>query len=95
VINFNDSDSQKSVYFTLDDLEYVFHRSFLHVDNGLEFYLWSKRSYFVCFPKGDRQQLLQLLKKRTLPGLKIRQTGPSHELVPPITEKWRNRITSI
>jgi hypothetical protein len=80
----------RTVHFLLTDLEYVFHRSCLHMDSGLEFFLVSKRSYFVFFPKGDRKSVLSILKRLQLPNLKLLQTAAAKDYAGPFTDKWRH-----
>jgi hypothetical protein len=91
---FNDPEASKSILFLLKGIEMVLHRSYLHMDNGLEFFLVSKRSYFLYFPKGNRQRVIQILKAMSLPNLKVLQTGASREFIQPFTEKWRNGLMS-
>jgi hypothetical protein len=86
---FNDPNQSKSIQFFLNEIEMVLHRSYLHIDNGLEFFLVSKRSYFLYFLKGDRARVLRFLRGQSLPTLKVLQTGPSRDVIRPFTDKWR------
>ena len=84
---FNDPES-KSIQFYTSELEMVMHRSYLHIDKGLEFFLISKRSFFLYFPKGDRQQIIQTLRYLSLPNLTLLQTGASKDFISSFTDKW-------
>ncbi|OHS97284.1 hypothetical protein TRFO_09568 [Tritrichomonas foetus] len=82
----------KNVQFSLKELEMVLFRSYKHLDNGLEFFLTSSKSYFIIFLKGNRNKVINYLHSRTLPNLKILQRTNSIDLVNtlPFTEQWVN-----
>ncbi|EAX95876.1 Beige/BEACH domain containing protein [Trichomonas vaginalis G3] len=62
-IAFNATDEQRSIQFEITQLDMVLHRSYLHIDSGLEFFLKSRRSYFIMFGKqSDRRNVIQYLR---------------------------------
>jgi hypothetical protein len=69
-------------------------RSYLHLNRGLEFFLYSGRSYFLYFPTDDRQTVIQNLKRLDLRQLKILQTGSPREYVDRFTEQWHQGAIS-
>ncbi|OHS99755.1 Beige/BEACH domain containing protein [Tritrichomonas foetus] len=85
-ICFNGNES-KSVQFPLSDLEMVLRRSYLHIDSGLEFFLTTKKSYFVYFSKGNRSSVTRLLKSCT--NIKVLQTSPGRDVIQQFTERWK------
>ena len=92
-ICFNGSGTDsKSVQFFVSDIEMVLWRSYLHIDSGLEFFLTTKKSYFIYFSKGDRQKVINFLKKETSEKTKsgvIIQSVPGSELIGQKTELWK------
>jgi hypothetical protein len=86
---FNDSET-KSVVFALADVEMVLWRTYLHIDSGIEFFLFSGRSYFLFFPKRDRAKILRKIHRtHGLTSLKLLQQKPSRSYVTAFTERWR------
>jgi len=83
-----DGSQSKSVGFALNTLEMVLHRSYLHIDSGLEFFLVSRRSYFVYFNKGDRDRVLRFLKSCSPPQLRILQMGSPKDIVDQFLNEW-------
>jgi hypothetical protein len=93
-IMFNSSENTKAIQFSQSDIEMVLHRSVLHRDSGLEFFLASKRSYFFYFDKlQNRTKMLQILKKRLSKDVLI-QTGSSASMIQPFTDRWRQGLLS-
>ena len=84
--------NEKSVQFLLSDLEMVLRRSYLHIDSGLEFFVNTKKSYFVYFSKGNRSNVIRLLKSCS--NIKVLQTGPGRDVIQPFTEKWKVGLLS-
>jgi hypothetical protein len=93
-IMFNSSENTKAIQFSQSDIEMVLHRSVLHLDSGLEFFLTSKRSYFFYYEKlQDRTKMLQILKKKLSKDVLI-QIGLSASMIPPFTDRWRQGLLS-
>ena len=91
---FIDEDEKKTVQFTLAELEMVLHRSYLHVDSGIEFFLRSKRSYLFNFTTNSRNRIINKLRSLSLPKIKILQTGSLKDVIAKYTEEWVNREIS-
>lgn len=73
-IAFNATDENRSAQFEITMVDMVLHRSYLHIDSGLEFFLKSRRSYFVMFSKqSDRRSVIQFLRGRS--SNMVLQTG--------------------
>jgi hypothetical protein len=91
---FDGTTNSKVVQFSLSAIEMVLHRSCLHRDQGLEFFLDSGRSHFFYFEKQrHRQSILQFLKKSLSREVFI-QSGQLATAIHPFTEKWRQGLLS-
>lgn len=83
-----DGQKTKAVQLDLDNLVWVLHRSYLHLDQGLEFFFNNGLSYFFYFiSKNVREQVIRFLSSRKL---EILQTTSSMKLISDqrVTEKW-------
>lgn len=93
-INFNEfhfnDDRGKSVFIKLSDLKMVLHRSYLHIDSGLEFFMSNNKSVFIYFPKGNRNKVLKIFKQAKLPNIEILQLKSScKEWLEHATMEWQ------
>lgn len=92
-----DGSSAKTIEFKLFDLEWVLHRKYLHVDDGLEFFLRNGRSYFFFFQPNQRKIILKFLKNCHPPNLQILQFAQTSATLfneQKFTQKWENREIS-
>ena len=87
---FIDEEANKTVQFELTELEMVLHRSYLHIDSGLEFFLLSRKSYLFNFSTTSRYRIIQKLRNLSLPKMKLLQTGPLKDVIAKYTEDWAN-----
>lgn len=84
--------NSKTIQIRLEELTWVLHRSYLHLDKGLEFFVRDGRSYFFFFGKGGRQDVLRFLSSVKLPNSNmIIQRVSSARFVSEqkLTEKWQ------
>jgi hypothetical protein len=88
--------STKTIHVSLRALLYVLHRSYLHIDKGLEFFMRDGRSYFLFFANGERNSILAFLRKLDLPNKPTLQLMNSMKFVSDLrlTEKWLERKIS-
>lgn len=85
----------KTVQLDLDDLVWVLHRSYIHIDQGLEFFLNNGLSYFFFYiSQKVRSKIIQFLSSSK--KLEILQDCNSMKLISDqkITEKWQNGYIS-
>jgi hypothetical protein len=88
--------ASKTVQAKLADLTFVLHRSYLHIDKGVEFFLCDGRSYFFFFSGGERSSILSFLKSLQLPNQPHIQRSSSAKMVVELklTERWVERQIS-
>ncbi|OHS98601.1 hypothetical protein TRFO_35002 [Tritrichomonas foetus] len=91
-----EGNSSKTVEFKLNELVWVLHRSYLHIDRGLEFFCKDGRSYFFYFSLSDRNQIIKILSDFRLPNLITLQKTSSNRCFAEqhFTEKWLNKEMS-
>ena len=91
-----EKNSSKTVEFNLSEVVWVLHRSYLHIDRGLEFFCNDGRSYFFYFSLQDRNQILKILSDYRPPNLLVLQRTSSQRCFNEqrFTEKWLNKEMS-
>ena len=99
LISIEKSKSNKTVEFKLNDLIWVLHRSYLHINRGLEFFCQDGRSYFLYFStNSDRYTILKFLADVKPKNLTIlqKENVSSQKLFneQKFTEQWVNKEIS-
>jgi hypothetical protein len=91
-----EKNASKTIRGRLDELNMVLHRSYLHINKGLEFFFTNGRSYFWFFGGGGRPSIVSFLRQLDLPQQPIIQHGSSAKLFAElrVTEQWINRKMS-
>ncbi|OHT12971.1 hypothetical protein TRFO_16917 [Tritrichomonas foetus] len=81
--------NSKTIQIDLDGLIWVLHRSYLHMDHGLEFFFSNGMSYFFFFSGKVRNSIIRFLSFKKI---EIVQNCDSMKLISDqkITEKWQN-----
>jgi hypothetical protein len=84
----------KTIQFQLSEIVWVLHRSYLHLDKGLEFFVRSGRSYFFFFGNGERGSILSFLIRLKLPQTPLIQQTDSAKIFAEqkFTEHWVGRL---
>ena len=80
----------KTVVFSLRDITWVLWRAYVHIDQGLEFFLQNGRSYFFFFNGNERKRIIQFISGLKLPNIKIIQKREHRHLIEDLklTETW-------
>ncbi|OHT05863.1 Beige/BEACH domain containing protein [Tritrichomonas foetus] len=84
--------SKKTVSIPLYSITHIFTRRYLLIDTAIEIFTLSKRAYLIDFAAGERNKILDELKKFNLPNLKFLQTCDK-DILPLLEEtykKWSN-----
>lgn len=88
----------KSIQIPLGSLRMVLQRNYIHLPVGLEFFIKTRKSIFICFGETKyRKKVLNFLAKKKLPTLSVLQLSKNVSSIwseKKFTEKWQNGLMS-